>query len=176
MDRGARGFTLVELMIGLVVIAVLMLLATPTLSTLRGNARIRNTAESIAHGIRLAQVEAIKRNRAVEFRITPATGWRIFDPDAALGGVVQDEPFATTNVVVDVNPPGATMLTFSGIGMYVDPNPSDGSAPVTFVNVTSPTTPDQKDLRVVVGPVLGQGVRVCDPDFTVAADPAFGCP
>lgn len=176
MARGTRGFTLVELMIGLVIIAILMLLAAPTLSTMRGNARIRNTAESISNGMRLAQVEALRRNRAVEFQITPATGWRIFDPDPAVGGVIQDEPFATTNVVVDVNPPGATMLTWSGIGAYVDPNPSDASAPVTFVDVTSPTTPNQKELRVVVDPVLGQGVRVCDPDYTVAAQPAFGCP
>jgi type IV fimbrial biogenesis protein FimT len=176
MNRPARGFTLVELMIGLAIIAILMLLAMPTLSTMRGNARIRNTAESIAHGMKLAQVEAIKRNRNVELQITPAVGWRIVDPDIAIGGVVQDEPFAATNVVVDVNPPGATMLTYSGMGTYVAPNPSDGSAPITFVDVTSPTTPDQKELRVVVGPLLGQAVKVCDPDFTVGADPVFGCP
>ncbi|MDH5285409.1 MAG: GspH/FimT family pseudopilin [Betaproteobacteria bacterium] len=176
MARRSRGFTLVELMIGLAILAILMLLAAPTFSTMRGNARIRNTAESIANGMRLAQVEALRRNRAVEFQIVPATGWRIFDPDPAVGGQVQAETFDVTNVVVDVNPPGATMLTWSGIGAYVDPNPSDASAPVTFVNVSSPATPNQKDLRIVVGPALGQGVRVCDPDYSVVAQPAFGCP
>ena len=180
MQRHARGFTLVELMIGLVIIAVLMLLAAPTLSTMRGNGRIRNTAESISHGMKLAQVEAIRRNTCVELAVIPVTGWEIraLDTCVAPGAatVLQQEPFATTNVVVDVNPPGATMLTYSGMGAYVDPNPSDASAPITFVDVTSPTTPNQKELRVVVGPLLGQAVKICDPDFTVVADPVFGCP
>ena len=72
--------------------------------------------------------------------------------------------------------PAATMLTFSGLGAYTDPNPSDGTAPITFVDISSPSTPGQKELRVVVGPQFLTGSRVCDPDFTIVQQPAFGCP
>lgn len=182
----ARGFTLVELLIGMVILAILMLLALPTFSEFMTNARIRNTADSLANGIRHAQVEAIKRNRPVEFVVDPAVGWTINDPDLLVGGLVQTENFSDTsgNVTVDTNPPGALRLVYSGIGQYLrapDPDvaPLALPDPITFINVTSPALAAPKNLRVVADPALGVGVRVCDPDFTNLGDPKTGsiaCP
>ena len=92
----ARGFTLIELLIGMAILSILMLLALPTFQTFMANTRIRNTADSLANGIRLAQVEAIRRNRLVELIVDPAVGWTVNDPDLnpAIGGPVHSEPFS----------------------------------------------------------------------------------
>lgn len=172
-----RGFTLVELLIGMAILAVLMLFALPTFRDFMGNARIRNTADSIANGIRQTQVEAIKRNRNVQFVLDPAVGWRIVDPDAALGGPVYDEPFseASGQLVVTANPAGSTILTYSALGQYLSPNPAPSpGAPVASVRVTSSAMTTPHDLRVVADPALGVGVRVCDKRFATT-DPS-GCP
>ena len=172
----SRGFTLVELLIGIVILAVLMLFALPTFRDFMGNARIRNTADSIANGIRQTQVEAIKRNRNVVFIIDPAVGWRIVDLDAVLGGPVHDEPFseASGQLVVAPNPAGSVKLTYSPLGQFLSPNPDDGSAVLASVRVTSSTLAAPHDLRVVADPAFGVGVRVCDKRF--ATTDAAGCP
>jgi type IV fimbrial biogenesis protein FimT len=172
-----RGFTLVELLIGVVIIAILMLMALPSYTQFMGNSRIRNTADSLANGMRLAQVEAVRRNRAVEFIVNPAVGWRIFDPDPTLGGAVADEPFSDTSgqIVVAPNPAGTTKLTYSGLGQYQSPtNPSDATPVMTSVRVTHATLAAPQDLRVTADPAWGVGVRVCDKKLSTT-DPA-GCP
>jgi type IV fimbrial biogenesis protein FimT len=179
-----RGFTLVELMIGLAIFAILMLMAMPTMVEFMGNSRIRNTADSIAQGLKQAQVEALRRNRDVEFIVNPAAGWRINDPDPGLGGVVHDEPFTHTSTVsVDLNPPGTTTIVYSALGLYrpsTDPAAPPAPGPVQWIDVTSPTMSSPHPLRVVADPALGVGVRVCDPQFSSAsADPvkaSIGCP
>jgi type IV fimbrial biogenesis protein FimT len=179
-----RGFTLIELMIGLAIFAILLFLAAPTMVQFMGNTRIRNIADSIAQGAKQAQVEAIKRNRDVEFTIDPATGWQIRDPDVALGGVVHTEPF-TTGATVTVNPvpPGTLTVVYSALGQYrADGTPGAPPAPgpMQRIRVTSDTISNPHPLEVVVDPALGVGVRVCDPQFSsVAVDPtksSIGCP
>lgn len=179
-----RGFTLVELLVGLAIFAFLLMIATPTMIQFMGNSRIRNTADSLAAGLRQAQVEALKRNRDVQFIVNPAVGWRINDPDPVLGGPVQDEPFSTgATVTVTAVPPGTTTVVYSGLGQY-RPDGTAGAppapGPVQRLRVTSSTMTSPHDLEVIVDPALGVGVRVCDPQFSnAAADPvkaAIGCP
>lgn len=172
-----RGFTLIELMIGLVLIAILMMLALPAYNTFMGNARIRSTADSLVNGLRQTQLEAVRRNRSVEFIVDPANGWRINDPDPGLGGPVHTEPFSDTNgqIVVDTNPPGTAKLTYSGLGQYIPTtNPSDGTPVITSIRITHATLASPHDLRVTTDPAWGVGVRVCDKRFA-PADPV-GCP
>jgi type IV fimbrial biogenesis protein FimT len=176
-----RGFTLIELLIGVVIVAILMLLAVPTFNEFMANARIRNTADSLANGIRHAQVEAIKRNRPIEFIVDPAVGWRINDPDPVLGGPVQSDVFSDTNSTITVGtmPAGTARLVFSGIGQYLlagEPGvaPLVAPDPITHIEVTSAALANTKNLRVEVDPARGVGIRVCDPDFLNPADPKTG--
>ena len=74
MPHRAAGFTLVELMIGIAIAALLVVLAIPSYQVWVADAQIRNAAESIADGMRYAQSQAIARNSTIEFIIDPTTG------------------------------------------------------------------------------------------------------
>lgn len=175
MRNGGRGFTLVELMIGLVILAILMLVALPAYNEFMGNARIRNVADSLVNGMRHAQVEAVRRNRMIEFIVDPANGWRLRDPSD--NSTLHTEPFSDSNgqIVVAPNPAGTTKLTYSGLGQYIpNLNPDDNTPVMTSIRITHATLSAPHDLRVTADPAWGVGVRVCDKRFA-PADPV-GCP
>lgn len=61
----AKGFSLVELLITLAIVAVLATTAVPSFSTLLQNTQRRQSMDSFWHAIFLARNEAIKRNSVV---------------------------------------------------------------------------------------------------------------
>ncbi|NKI95016.1 GspH/FimT family pseudopilin [Rhizobacter sp. SG703] len=65
----ARGMTLVELMVGLAVFAVLLLLCVPSFADWLRNVRVRSTAESLQNGLQSARAEAVRRNAVVRFQL-----------------------------------------------------------------------------------------------------------
>ena len=169
----ARGFTMVELMIALVIVAILLMLVTPTFAEFLRNAKIRSTADSIAGGMRLAQTEAIRRNANVELVVVPGSGWQVRDPQVP--AILHREPFTEggTQIAVDLNPPAAAKLTYSAIGQLQLPtNPDDGTPTLVSVGVRHASVAS-RDLRVITE-FFGQGVRVCDNDPTVQA--SLRCP
>lgn len=64
------GFTLVELMIGITILAILLGIAVPNFQTWFQNIQIRNAAESITNGLQRARAEAVTRNTTVRFQFT----------------------------------------------------------------------------------------------------------
>ena len=72
--RAPAGFTLVELMIGLAIAALLSCSRCRATSVWIADAQIRNAAESIASGMRFAQSQAVTRNSTVEFVLDPIVG------------------------------------------------------------------------------------------------------
>lgn len=64
--QSQRGFTLVELMTTISVLAVLVGIAVPALQEMTLGSRLRSQANDLAAGVILARSEAIKRNRQVE--------------------------------------------------------------------------------------------------------------
>lgn len=78
--RRGGGFTLVELAIVMLVLAVLLRLGAPSFATWLANQRLRTTAESVLHGLNVARGEAMRRNARVLFEMTDATGlssWQV---------------------------------------------------------------------------------------------------
>lgn len=73
----AGGVTLIELMVTLTLLGVLVLLGLPSFVQWSRNAQVRTVAESLQTGLRLAQSEALRRNRSVILFFTngdPASG------------------------------------------------------------------------------------------------------
>ncbi len=69
-----RGFSLVELMIGLVLVAILLGIGLPTFRTFILEQRLRATSSDLRVALTLARSEAVKRNAAVEL-LPNADGW-----------------------------------------------------------------------------------------------------
>jgi type IV fimbrial biogenesis protein FimT len=65
-----RGFTLVEVLVGLAVVALLALIGFPAMGTFLQNSKLSNAAASYYSGIQLARAEAIRRNVETQFVLT----------------------------------------------------------------------------------------------------------
>ena len=171
----ARGFTLVEAVIGLAILAIIMTLAAPSFASWIGSQRVRATAEALIEGMRAAHSEALKRNATVDFVLTDddptsatatpgttARGWQVRSTESP-AQVVRGRISADTVASVQI---GSTLgsLRFSGTGRTVPTGTS------LTINVTS-NVPDSRALRVVVTP--GGSIRSCDP--AVAATDPRGC-
>ena len=72
--RLVRGYSLVEAMVVLIIMAVLLAKGIPAFQQTIASMRVRDTAESIQNGIRLAQGTAIRQNVNVYFRVVYAPG------------------------------------------------------------------------------------------------------
>lgn len=68
--RTSRGVTLIELMVGLTIMAFLLLSGAPSLTEWIRNSQIRSAAESIMTGLHHARTEAVKRNGSARFQLT----------------------------------------------------------------------------------------------------------
>lgn len=69
-----QGFTLIELMITITILAILLGVAVPSFQTWFQNIQIRNAAESVTNGIQRARAEAVTRNTTVRFQFTNNLG------------------------------------------------------------------------------------------------------
>ena len=63
----ARGISLIELVIGMAILALIATQAAPSFNAFMINQRIRAAAEAMASMLQRARVEAIQRNQDVEF-------------------------------------------------------------------------------------------------------------
>jgi type IV fimbrial biogenesis protein FimT len=69
-----RGFSLIELMIGLVLVTVLMGIGVPMFRSFILDQRLRATSSDLRVSLTMARSEAIKRNRTIELQPN-ASGW-----------------------------------------------------------------------------------------------------
>ena len=108
------GFTLVELMIVLVIVAVLLVLALPSFSTLTQRTKLKSYANEVVASVYLARSEAIKRN-AVMTLCTSTDGTSCTGGDAWEQGWIVMDPNDTVIKRQQTLPSGIILFDLSSI-------------------------------------------------------------
>ena len=170
--RSASGMTLIELLIGFVLVGVLLALGVPSFSAWMQNLQVRNAAESIFNGLQLARASAVQRNKSVSFTMAgPDSSWAVTidTPDIALAesATVQTRSAAegTPNAVVATT---SSTIRFNGLGATSLP----GAATIQVTNPVGGTCAgsggSMRCLNVTVS--VGGQVKMCDPKITAVGD------
>lgn len=175
--RAARGMTLIELMIGLAIAAILLLLAAPSYRDFIANTNVRNAAENTVAGLRRANAEAVKRNAPVRFSLGGG-GWSVDEIDPADGSVenaIESYKFSEGAAKASIDSlGGGTAITFNGLGRVLPAN-YDGAPLIADLQFSTAMVASPRILHVVVGnDKSATGIRICDTKFP-ATDPS-GCP
>lgn len=161
----SMGFTLIEAMIAIGILAVLMSLALPSFQQWMRNLEIRNAAESITNGLQKARAEAVTRNTNVSFTLGAETDWvvSVVAPDTP----IESRPITegSENATRTVLPAGASMITFNNLGIAV----ANADATPTLSQVDLAATGGVKNLRVTIG--LGGNAKMCDPSLPAGSNP-----
>ena len=193
MARRARGFSLVELMIGIAILSMLLALGLPSFRSFLQNSQIRNAAETTMQGLNLARAEAVRRNTPVRFTLvtsltatcaasTSSLNWVVSmaDPagacnatpsDTAAPQILQIKSAAEGSPLVVAAATGGSSVIFNALGRptgtpitQIDfSNPSGGSCEHVDASGT------MRCLRVLVS--SGGQTKMCDPKVTDTTDP-----
>lgn len=168
-----RGFGIIEFMITIVIIALLLVLGAPSFVEWLQNSQIRTHAEATLAGLQHARLEAVRRNRAVEFLLTstspePANTnlltpsnngphWvvRLFQGSGnyAVDDFIEGRSSAEGSVNVTINATRSSIV-FNGMGRLT------GGGAVT-IDIGSTSAAATRPLRITVS--AGGQVRMCDP-------------
>ena len=165
LKSGNSGFSLVELMIGMVVLAILMAIAVPGFRTMIQNSQIRNAAESVVNGLQRARAEAVARNTNVAFVLGTKSSWAVGLVTPASGIESRPAEEGSRDVTLTVLPVGATTVTFNNLGGVV--SNADASPSLTQFDFTA--AGGDRSLRVTIG--VGGNARMCDPALAVGSSP-----
>jgi len=191
-----QGFTLIELMVAVGLLALLFMLGLPNLATWLQNSQIRTAADSMLNGLQLARTEAVRRNARVRFQLTSTAGaglsdWSLNASDD--GGATYTVPIQTRSsaegstgarigVSAVVTPPAYTVALGPGAGLPASVifNPvgraetEAGVTRIVRVDVTNPALAAADARRLVLVVAAGGQIRMCDPRLALSANPQ-GC-
>lgn len=195
LSRRHKGFSLVELIVGLAVLALLIALGVPQYAAFTANARIRATTEGVTAGLNLARAEAVKRNARVEMvltddppveglvnSLTPSTSgtnWMVrewvpssnsynfIEGKAGAEGSGRDESgVIVTSSSTDASYDGR--VTFTGFGAMAIGQPVTFQFTYPAAGACAAASGPLRCLNINVSP--GGQIRVCDPKVTDTKD------
>jgi type IV fimbrial biogenesis protein FimT len=196
LSRRQQGVTLIEMMAGIAMLAVLLAMGVPSFIGWIQDVQIRTAAESVLNGMQAARAEAVRRNAVVRFTLTDQNGqvgWRIDCPNVtadcpgtlqtrvAEEGGRQAMVTVTDDVIPQPAPAGYFQPAIQNVGTLPAEINFDGlgrvyTPPVgtffTRADITNLTNAAARRYVVLVG--VGGQIRMCDPKFNFATDPR-GC-
>jgi type IV fimbrial biogenesis protein FimT len=195
------GVTLIELMIGLAIVALVLFLGVPSFATFLQNTQIRNAAETTLQGLNLARAEAVRLNAPVRFQLVSdftssctlsatSLNWivSLADPtglcnvppeggNASLAGaaapqIVEEKAASEGNPNVAVVVVGGPSAIFSGLGRLA-------GAGITQIDFSNPAGGTCTYVDAVNGKMrclriqlsTGGQAKMCDPKVTDTTDP-----
>jgi type IV fimbrial biogenesis protein FimT len=82
--RAARGLTLIEIAVVLIILGLLLVAAMPSVGVWIRNTQIRNTASSMHAGLAQARNEAIRRNTPIRFSLVSLTDSAVMNDTCAV--------------------------------------------------------------------------------------------
>lgn len=169
------GATLIELLIGIAIVAIMITMGLPSFMVWIQNTQIRTAAEAVLNGMQMTRAEAVRRNEQITFALN-GFDWAITD---STGATIESRTAqeGSDNVVLAAT--GTLPLTFNGLGrpiggVAVLPGTND----VARISVSNPTGGEcqasggaMRCLEIHV--TLSGQVRMCDPRLP-SSDPQ-GC-
>jgi type IV fimbrial biogenesis protein FimT len=195
MKRSAQGFTLIELVVVIALLALLTMAAVPAVGSWIANARVRSTAEALQNSLRVAQQEALRRNRRTVFALTAASpDWNAVPDANAANWYVRVQPLRgspemasrelslvsshQTGSKSGILLSGPPLLCFNAMGQLISVPAADtglGKACDTSNPVAYTVSHASAERRLMVLVYLGGRVRMCDAAKKEATTPD-GCP
>jgi len=187
------GFTLVETMIAIVVMAIVVALGMPAYREWIQNTQIRTAAESALAGIQLARAEALKRNTNVSFQLmtsmtatcarsTTGKNWIVSVKDAT-GLCNVTNPATDPPLLIQAKPSGEgtknvalsasqSAITFSGLGQVTPAPTGTITLDITNPSVGGNCVVSGGKMRCLQIRVDSSGqIRMCDPAVSATNDP-----
>jgi prepilin-type N-terminal cleavage/methylation domain-containing protein len=160
-----RGFTLVEALIVVVLLAILSSVLLPALAD-TSTGRLRGAAALLAQDIQYVQADAMNTNQTLRVRFTSDTRYHVEDPDRGAGGGAEivrhpqlDYPAHNGKFVVDFADPGPLRGTSIRSAVF------GGQQWLEFGKYGEPTAGGQVVLssgryqvRITVAPITGMVV------------------
>lgn len=194
-----RGFTLIEAVVTVSILALLMAFMLPSMSDWFRGTYVRNLSESLQAGLQKARMEALRRNKVVTFWLVTSSGSGLVDDSCALAstsgswvisledpaGKCSTVPSATvTPKIVEtygagINAGSLSVTGLASVGATAANSVSFNGFGQTVPSATSLATidithtePGSRRLRVTISPA--GAVRMCDRDVPAGATTA--CP
>ena len=192
-----RGYSLVEVLVTIAVVAVLVAAVAPSASELMANMRLRSASESMLSGLQKARSEAVKSNQVVTFWMVSAATPTVLDNSCQLSStsrswvVSYDDPSSKCSSASSTTvAPRIVQLSNAGSGgndLSVTAAATDGSAAtqvsfdgfgrrpaaalagdISTIDFVSQTS-GTRALRIQIS--AAGNVKICDPHALVTVPP-----
>ena len=112
LRMNSSGFTLIELMVTIAVLAIIVGIAAPSISTQLANQRVKSTAATLANALKEAKVESILRRQNITVIYTSTSTPKTIKLQAGSEDISTYNLSAKSTVTQTITPSTVTSIVF----------------------------------------------------------------